>query len=286
MNLAQAVNFGIEQLSTSSDGANAGSEKLDAQLLLCSVIGQSPTYLLTWPEKVMDEQHSEAYKQLIQRRKLGEPVAYLTGERGFWSLDLKTDSCTLIPRPDTESLVEYAIELGLGDKAKILDLGTGTGAIALAIASEQPLWDIHACDLNAEAVKLAQFNAQKNALDSSRVTIIQSDWFAAFEADHLASFDLIVTNPPYVDKDDNHLKQGDLRFEPMSALVAADNGFADIVHIVSQAGRFLTPGGSLMVEHGFAQGEQVRTIFQQQGFSGILTKTDLAENDRFTVGCW
>jgi release factor glutamine methyltransferase len=190
----------------------------------------------------------------------------------------------LIPRADTESLVEFAIERVTSEHAKVLDLGTGTGAIALAIASEYDCWDIHACDFNSAAVELANRNARQLADRQGAITIVQSDWFGAYDSDHFKSFDLIVSNPPYIDANDEHLEQGDLRFEPDSALVADNKGYADIFHIIEQAGKFLKPGGWLMIEHGFEQGAMVRQHFAKYGYADVQTKKDLGDNDRFTVG--
>lgn len=277
MRIGEAITYGTELLAASSDSA-----KLDAELLLCSATGQNRTWFFTWPEKHLTTEQQQNYQGLLVRRQAGEPVAYLTGEQGFWSLNLHTNNCTLIPRPDTECLVEFAIATDLPTHAKVLDLGTGTGAIALALACEKPQWQIHACDVNSDAVKLAQHNARLNGLDG--VIIEQSDWFSAYEAAHLASFDLIVSNPPYIDKDDKHLQLGDVRFEPLGALVSEGQGLADIAYIARRAGRFLKPGGWLMVEHGFEQGALVRDIFCQHGFARVITKKDLSDNERFTVG--
>ncbi|NQZ08347.1 MAG: peptide chain release factor N(5)-glutamine methyltransferase, partial [Algicola sp.] len=224
---------------------------------------------------------------LIERRQTGEPVAYLTGERGFWTLNLKTNSATLIPRADTECLVEHALATVEQAQAKVLDLGTGTGAIALSLATEKPGWAVHACDFSVDAVDLARLNlvqVKRDGFDVN-VSIQHSDWFVAYEQQHLASFDLIVSNPPYIDPQDHHLDEGDLRFEPQSALVAQNQGYADIFYIIEQAGRFLKPSGWLMIEHGALQGTQVRQCFEQHHFSQVETIKDLAQNERFTVGC-
>jgi release factor glutamine methyltransferase len=284
VSIEQALKQAIEQLSLISPSA-----RVDAQLLLCFVLDKNTTYLFTWPEKQLEPLQLSSFEALIKRRSHGEPVAYLTGERGFWSLNLKTTNCTLIPRADTECLVECAIETVTGDNAKMLDLGTGTGAIALAIASEKEGWQIHACDFNQAAVDLANLNVQQMVKDnmlaqSTTVTIVQSDWFSAYEAQHLVSFDLIVSNPPYIDERDKHLDEGDLRFEPSSALVAKDSGFADIFYIIRHAERFLKPQGWLMIEHGFEQGKAVRQCFCEHRFVQVKTRKDLAGNDRFTLG--
>jgi release factor glutamine methyltransferase len=279
--IEQAVATGIKQLVSTSPSA-----KVDAQLLLCFVLDKNTTHLFTWPEKVLESTQQHAFLQLIERRKAGEPVAYLTGERGFWTLNLKTNSATLIPRADTECLVEHALATVEQAKAKVLDLGTGTGAIALSLATEKPGWTVHACDFSTDAVELAKLNLAQVKRDGFdvNVSIEHSDWFEAYEQQHMASFDLIVSNPPYIDSQDCHLEEGDLRFEPKTALVAQNQGYADIFTIIEQAGRFLKPVGWLMIEHGAMQGAQVRQCFEQRHFSQVETIKDLAQNERFTVG--
>ena len=260
-------------LSESSD-----SPLLDCQLLLCHVLDKSITYLMTWPEQTLSDEQVAQYQALFSRRVNGEPIAYIVGERDFWSLTLKVAPSTLIPRPDTETLVELVLAHFQSEELKCLDLGTGTGAIALALASEQPSWHIEAVDFNESAVKLAKQNAQLNQLE--RVNIYQSDWFSNVSAEK--SFDVIVSNPPYIDENDEHLGQGDVRFEPLTALVADNNGFADIEHIAAEAKRFLKNNGRVYFEHGYQQGEQVRHILSNMGYSTCHTEQDLAGNDRIT----
>lgn len=260
--------------------------KVDAQALLCHLLDANLTYLHTWPDKMLNLELLQQYEKLIWRRKAGEPVAYLTGERGFWTLNLKTDPCTLIPRADTECLVEKALELIPSEQATIVDLGTGTGAIALALASEKPNWQVYACDYNHQAVALAQHNAQLNKalLQLEQLTIVHSDWFSYFEQQQLAGFDLIVTNPPYIAADDEHLTFGDVKFEPRSALVAKEQGYADLYHIIVEAKRFLAPRGWLMLEHGFEQGEKVRDCLRHNGYDAVETIADYSHNERLTIG--
>jgi release factor glutamine methyltransferase len=262
--------------------AVSDSAALDGELLLCHCLGKNRAWLRAWSDKVVTSEQLAQFDALMARRRQGEPVAYILGERGFWSLDLAVSPATLIPRPETELLVERTLAL-LADcpRAQVLDLGTGTGAIALALAAEQPQWQILACDVQPEAVALAKANCQR--LGFSHVAIQQSSWFDAIAPQR---FDAIVSNPPYIDGDDPHLSQGDVRFEPRSALVADNHGLADIEHIAASAGSFLKPGGYLLLEHGFEQGAAVRQILSAAGFNHDVTEQDLAGLDRMTLGQW
>lgn len=265
-------------LASVLDGVS-DSPRLDLEVLLCHVLDRPRSYLFTWPEKVLDDKLVGQFKDLLRRRADGEPIAYLTGEKEFWSLSLEVNATTLIPRPDTELLVETA--LGLIDKpdARVLDLGTGTGAIALALASEQRRWQIIAVDAVVEAVALAEKNRQHLALEN--VSVIRSDWFGSIEPQ---KFDLIVTNPPYIDADDHHLNEGDVRFEPSSALVSGDKGLADIALIICEAKHYLSAGGCLLIEHGYQQAEPVRDLFDTQGYRQVSTRRDMAGHERLTMG--
>lgn len=278
LTIEQALKQAYDILADTSD-----SHKVDARMLLCHVLAQNPTYLYTWPDKILAPEQLQSFDHCVARRAKGEPVAYITGERGFWSFSLKTNDSTLIPREETECLVECALTMVNQSNAKVLDLGTGTGAIALALAVERPGWQVLACDYNADAVDLAKDNAQTLNIDN--IAICQSDWFTAFQG-HESSFDMIVSNPPYVAPDDPHLKQGDLRFEPVGALAAKDQGFADIFHIIDKARAFLKPGGVLMIEHGFEQGAQIRQQFVDSGYQQVSTKKDLSDLERFSLGLW
>jgi len=243
------------------------------------VLNKPRSYLLTWPEKKLSVEQLLEFKHLLSRRAQGEPIAYITGEKEFWSLSLAVSTATLIPRPDTETLVELVLELYSDDKViSCLDLGTGTGAIALALASEKATWKIEAIDFSFEAVKLAQFNAKN--LNLAQVAIYQSDWFAGILINK--KFDIIVSNPPYIDGDDINLCRGDVRFEPKSALVATEQGLADIKHIACEARRFLSADGKLFFEHGFEQGHAVRRILTDLGYENAQTKQDLNGHDRIS----
>ncbi|URQ62343.1 peptide chain release factor N(5)-glutamine methyltransferase [Pantoea alhagi] len=254
------------------------SPKRDAEVLLCFVMGKSRSWLMAFDETPLDAAQLAQLNALIARRARGEPVAHLTGEREFWSLPLTVSPVTLIPRPDTEILVEQALARLPDYAVDILDLGTGTGAVALAIASERPDCRITGVDRVADAVALAQHNAQK--LQIANVTFLLSDWFSALNDQKFA---LIVSNPPYIDAADAHLQQGDVRFEPLSALVAQEQGLADIRHIAHAARHYLLPDGAIMLEHGWQQGEAVRTILSAQDYQNVKTCQDYAGHDRVTI---
>jgi len=271
--LVDWVIHGQELLTPCSDSA-----KLDAQILLAFVLNKELSYLLTWPERVLDKGDEEQYLTLLQRRVHGEPIAYIVGVKEFWSLPLKVSPATLIPRPDTEILVELVLEhFGELNTLHCLDLGTGTGAIALALASEKPNWKIDAIDFSVDAVNLARQNAQDLAL--TQVNIFQSDWFSSVTN---KKFDLIVSNPPYIDALDENLSQGDVRFEPESALVANEQGLGDIRHIAKDALNYLSTQGAVYFEHGFEQGEAVRNILTSLGYDNAQTVKDLNGHDRIT----
>lgn len=258
---------------------HSDSAKRDAEILLGFVTGRARTYLLAFGETLLTAEQAEKLTVLLARRERGEPVAYLVGEREFWSLPLSVSPATLIPRPDTECLVELALERLPATPCAILDLGTGTGAIALALASERPDCQLTGIDLQPEAVALAQHNAQKLAINNAR--FLQGSWFTPVAGQKFA---LIASNPPYIDEADPHLAQGDVRFEPGSALVAAEQGLADLAAIVQQAADYLEPQGWLLLEHGWQQGENVRTLLNAEGFIAVATHRDYGGNDRVTLG--
>jgi release factor glutamine methyltransferase len=269
----------VAELLRETEGLTEESPTRDLEILLGHVLGKSRTWLYTWPESELDQFQLEQFTRLVQRRQRGEPVAYLIGQRDFWSLSLQVNPSTLIPRPETETLVEWALQLPLASQARALDLGTGSGAIALALASERPGWDVIGVDSCESAVELARINARANDLE--RTGFLCSDWFAALRGRH---FELIVSNPPYVDEADPHLQSGDVRFEPSGALVAENCGIADLAYIVSKAPDYLERGGWLLLEHGFEQGEAVRSLLSRRGFAGIETRTDLAGQERISGG--
>ncbi|HHA2336067.1 peptide chain release factor N(5)-glutamine methyltransferase [Enterobacter ludwigii] len=257
------------------------SPKRDAEILLEFVTGKARTYLLAFGETQLSAEQEAQLATLLARRKTGEPVAHLVGEREFWSLPLYVSPATLIPRPDTECLVEQALSRLPAQTCRILDLGTGTGAIALALASERPDCEVTAVDVMPDAVALAQRNVAR--LGFPNVTVLQSSWFSALDN---RTFGMIVSNPPYIDEHDPHLTQGDVRFEPLTALVAANEGLADIVYIVTTSRQHLLPGGWLLVEHGWTQGDAVRDVFIAAGYRAVETCRDYGGNDRLTLGQW
>ncbi len=253
------------------------SPRLDAELLLSHLTGLGRTSFRAWPEREVPAEQAEAFFKLVALRASGQPVAYLLGEQEFWSLPLKVSSSTLIPRPDTECVVEAALSLDLPAHAKVLDLGTGTGAIALALASEQRGWQIMASDRIEEAVALARDNSQRLGLP---ITVVQSHWFDQIPA---GTFDLLISNPPYIPASDRHLSEGDVRFEPESALVAGEDGLDDIRLLVTQGLNWLNPNGWMLLEHGYDQGDAVRDLFAKAGWRNIETRQDYGGNDRMTL---
>lgn len=273
MDYQQWLRAAISQLHSSE------SPRRDAEILLGFVTGKTRTFILAFGETPLTAQQQQQLDSLLARRAGGEPVAHLVGEREFWSLPLFVSPATLIPRPDTECLVEQALNRLPATPCRILDLGTGTGAIALALASERPDCHVTAVDVVADAVALAQRNAQHLAM--TNIDIMQSHWFSALDGQQFA---MIVSNPPYIDEQDPHLAQGDVRFEPLSALVAADHGLADLQTIIGDARNFLLPGGWLLLEHGWQQGAAVRALFSRYGWQAVETCRDYGGNERLTLG--
>ncbi|MEL7895380.1 peptide chain release factor N(5)-glutamine methyltransferase [Vreelandella neptunia] len=274
----------LKQAAQRLQAAGSSSPRIDAEVLLCHVLGRDRTWLYTWGDKICPLWEQARFDALIAARVQGTPVAYLTGEREFWGLRLATSPDTLIPRPDTETLVELALSRAALTSGRLLDLGTGTGAIALAFASEQPHWQVLGVDLRVEAVSLATRNAQ--ALGLAKATFLQSDWFAALDAYTVAGnqFDIIVSNPPYIAGDDPHLAEGDVRFEPRSALVADACGMADLLHLVNSAQRYLAASGWLLLEHGYQQAEMVREALESAGYQNVESVRDLGGHERVTLG--
>ena len=255
------------------------SPRLDAEVLLCHVLKVDRTWLYTWGDRTIDIFPRARFEALVAARAAGQPVAYLTGEREFWGLPLATSAHTLIPRPDTETLVEVLLELAVADCGRLLDLGTGTGAIALAFASERPAWEVHGVDCVAPAVALAEANAQR--LGIGNVQFRCSEWFASLAGER---FTLIASNPPYIDAQDPHLVQGDVRFEPHSALVADEAGLADLRHLIEQSAIYLVPGGWLALEHGHTQAAAVRALLVAKGYVAVNSRRDLGGHERVTFG--
>ncbi len=278
VSVAQCLRRALE-LAQVSDSA-----RLDLELLLCQALERNRTWLYTWPEKLLSEPQRLEFERLIARRLPGEPLAHITGRRDFWSLSLHVNASTLIPRPDTESLVEATLECFVDDAADqpraLLDLGTGTGAVALALASEKPKWQLLGLDLSPAAVELAERNRVELGL--TNVGFLQSDWFSSLSSSD--RHDAVVSNPPYIAPEDPHLKQGDLRLEPHSALVAQDEGLADLAWIVERAPAYLKAGGWLLLEHGWEQGPNVRRLLTLTGFKSVETLRDLGGQERISRG--
>ncbi|MGH8436738.1 MAG: peptide chain release factor N(5)-glutamine methyltransferase [Pseudomonas sp.] len=269
----------IGTLLSDAELPDSPSARLDAELLLAAVLGKSRSYLHTWPDREVPSELAERFSADLQRRRSGEPVAYILGEQGFWSLNLEVAAHTLIPRPDTELLVETALALLPQTPARVLDLGTGTGAIALALAHERPGWNVTGVDRVPEAVSLAERNRAR--LQLRNAVFRESHWLSAL-ADQ--RYQLIVSNPPYIAAGDLHLAAGDVRFEPASALVAGADGLDDIREIIQQAPGYLEVGGWLLLEHGFDQATAVRALLMVRGFSAVESRRDLCGHERISLG--
>ena len=273
--IQNSLTSSVEKLSSLSDSA-----QLDCELLLCFVLNKPRTYLLTWPDTELSEDQINKFNLLLERRISGEPIAHILGERGFWSLDLKVTPDTLIPRPDTERLVELALEI-IPPQAQwnILDLGTGTGAIALSLAKEHPSCFITATDQSTAALNVAKLNAKNNKI--SNIEFIQSDWFEKLEN---KQFDIIVTNPPYIRENDPHLQQGDVRFEPLSALTSGEDGLDDIRIIINNSEHYLNDKGVLLIEHGYDQADAVCDLLKAAHYVKVQNFKDDNDNPRVSVG--
>ncbi|HDZ48377.1 hypothetical protein LCGC14_0035210 [marine sediment metagenome] len=274
----------LKQAAQRLQMAGSASPRIDAEVLLSHVLGRDRTWLYTWGDKACSLWEQARFAALVAARAQGTPVAYLTGEREFWGLRLATAPETLIPRPDTETLVELALSRAILSSGRLLDLGTGTGAIALAFASEQPCWQVVGVDMREEAVALASRNAKRLAITNAQ--FLKSDWFSALETLEEADrrFDIIVSNPPYIAADDPHLVEGDVRFEPRSALVADADGMADLLHLVHTAQHYLVTSGWLLLEHGYAQADKVRGALTSEGYQNVESVRDLGGHERVTLG--
>ncbi len=270
----------IAQMLNEATG-RLGGNPLDAQLLLAHLLGKSRSWLYAWPEHQLNPQQQSAYQELILRRQQGEPLAYITGSREFWSLTLRVGPATLIPRPETEQLVELALQLPTSP-LRVLDLGTGSGCIALALASERPAWQITAVDNSPAALEIARSNARQ--LNLERIIFAHSDWFEGLPTS--SRFDLILGNPPYVAENDPHLQHDGLPYEPISALTAGTDGLNDLRRIIAHSPNFLEPGGWLLLEHGMEQGPAVKAMLNDAGFSYTETLPDASGRDRISRGCY
>ncbi len=266
-----------QQLAAVSDSA-----LLDAEVLLCHCLHKNRSFIRAWPEHQLTDQQAAEFLTLIAERQQGVPIAYLTGEREFWSRLFKVNPDVLIPRPDSELLIELSLDLLPTTQAsKIIDLGTGSGILGITLAAERPGSQVIACDLSPAALNTAQDNAQQLQIDNVR--FLASNWFSAITD---RDFDLVISNPPYIDQHDPHLQQGDVRFEPDSALISAENGLQDIRLLADQARQHLKPDGYLLIEHGYDQQTAVQALFKRFNYQQITTHPDYAGNPRVTSGQW
>lgn len=259
---------------------DADSARLDAEILIAAGLGQTRSWLRAFATDPLRAEQVQSVEKLLIRRQSGEPVAYILGEWEFYSLRLKVDSSTLIPRPETEQMVDWVIQKAEQQASNtVLDLGTGSGAIAIAIKHERPELEVHAVEFSADALEVAKGNARLHQTD---IRFYHGSWFAPLEKTQ--RYDIIVSNPPYVAIDDPHMTQGDLRFEPTTALTAGSDEFSDIRTIIELAPDFLTSNGWLVIEHGYNQSAIIQKLFKQQGFQQVETEDDYAGNPRFTYG--
>lgn len=276
--IAQALLFAQNKLKN-----HDLDSKREAIYLLSHILGKSATTLIAFPDNELTENEFKYFSECVDRRSLGEPFAYIKKSKSFWDIELEVNSSVLIPRPETELLVEKILSLNFQENTRVLDLGTGSGAIAISLAVHKPEWAIVATDKSALSLELAQRNAEKYQLNN--LTFHQGSWFSALpEKTKFNDFDVIVSNPPYISEDSDYLKEGDVRFEPLHALVADKKGLADLEEIILNAKRYLRVGGYLMVEHGYDQAHAVQALFLQAGFSQIHTLQDLQGLDRVTYG--
>ncbi len=282
MNLQALLAQSRQHLATALD--LPGSEAaLEAQMLLRHAIGGvSRAWLISHDEQALTPEQQTRFDDLLSRRMRGEPIAYILGQREFYGLEFAVTPDVLIPRPDTETLVEAALRhIPTGQPCRVLDLGTGSGAIAIALAVHRPQAMVTAVDRSESAIDVARGNAGRLGLGTCHLRLLQSDWFSALQNE---TFEVIVSNPPYIAADDPHLRQGDLRFEPASALASGTDGLDDIRTIAAQATSHLAPGGWLMLEHGYDQAERVANLLKQQAFGEVGHAADLAGIQRVTLG--
>jgi len=255
-------------------------DRVDTRWILQSVLNTDAAFLIAHAEQLLSTDQIARFRQMLARRIAGEPIAYLTGERGFYDLVFEVTPAVLIPRPETELLVEMALSKIPSDRrCNVLDLGTGSGAIAITLARHRANTCVTAVDFSSEALAVARRNARMHAVKN--VVFIEADWFSGFTSE---KFDVIVANPPYVAAGDPHLEEGDLRFEPLTALVAQDNGLDCIRTIITQASDYLEPSGWLMLEHGYDQADVCRELLAKAGFTHLFTQPDLGGTDRVTGG--
>jgi len=280
--VAALLALGAQRLEKALAARDPGATpSLDAELLLAHVLDASRARLRSHPEEVPAADAAARFVALIERRALGEPIAYILGRKGFWTLELSVNPAVLVPRPETELLVERALEVHPGAEARVADLGTGSGAIALALASARPRWQIVATDVSADALAVARANAA--ALGLARVEMVQGDWLACLPG---RSFHVLLSNPPYVAETDPALRAPELMREPRLALVAAEDGLAALHRIIQAAPDHLEHGGWLLLEHGAGQAAAVAGALVARGFAQVRSHRDLAGRERMTEGQW
>ncbi len=274
MQITDALKHARQQFHSSD------SAQLDAEILLCTVLRCERSHLYAYPEMELSNPLIESLNKLIVLRSQGQPIAYLAKQKEFWSISFNVTEDTLIPRPETELLIETALKfIPTNSKIKILDLGTGSGAIAIAMASERPSAKITATDISDKALKIAKLNAKSHKIKN--IKFEKADWFKIKDA---KPYDVIISNPPYISNDDPHLTQGDIRFEPLSALASGEDGLDDLRTIISEAKNNLNKQGWLLVEHGYNQAEPVQQLFIENSFTSVSTIKDYGNNDRVTIG--
>lgn len=275
LSIQDALKVAVEVLAP-----RGGAAELEAEILLAHVLAKPRSHLRTWPEQLLQESRQRLFFDLIARRAAGEPIAYLTGQREFWSLQLAVNPHTLIPRPETELLVELALtRIPPHNDVHVADLGTGSGAIALAIASERPRCRIIATDLCPHALKVARANAER--LNIANVEFREGSWFTPFSDER---FDIVISNPPYVAERDPHLAEGDLPAEPRRALVAGPTGLEMISAIIDQANQYLRAEGWLLIEHGYDQARAVTALFREAAYRELHTWRDAVGHERVSGG--
>ncbi|MGA7540032.1 MAG: peptide chain release factor N(5)-glutamine methyltransferase [Steroidobacteraceae bacterium] len=278
---AELLLRGVQLLKGAQPSGPGATPELDAELLLAQALGATRARLRSHPEEIPRREAARRFFELIERRASGEPVAYILGRKGFWTIELAVSPAVLVPRPETELLIERALALHPDRRARVADLGTGSGAIALALANARPGWQVTATDISAEALAVARANASRLGL--SRVELVQGDWLDCLPG---RSFDLLLSNPPYIAVDDPSLAQPALMHEPRLALVAAEEGFAALRRIIRAAPGHLEPGGWLLLEHGATQSAALAGELVARGFAQVRSHRDLAGCERMTEGQW
>jgi release factor glutamine methyltransferase len=273
MSISDSLKEATQSLSAISD-----SPRLDAEILMAHVLQKNRSFLYAHPEYALSPSEQLLWQQLLEQRLHSVPVAYLVGEREFWSLPFYVSPATLIPRPATESMVAYILNHYPNTPLQVCDLGTGTGAIAISLKHERPLWDVLAIDIQPDAIALAQKNAQRN---HTPISLICSNWFEGIPK---SKFHIIVSNPPYIDPEDSHLQQGDVQHEPKSALISDKQGLADIEYLLTHSAKHLHNNGMIIFEHGYDQQERILKMMQTYGWQNAQGFQDEEGQPRFCVG--